>query len=165
MVCDTHLELFLIFLPLWHLYKDSQTFLINATWIKITLIYPRGYTIDMIIESFSSIATIMGGGFFADILIGWAVKKLIKLFAITAGLLLSGLAYLQYQQIAPINWNKLEQVLEEVVNTFVNATTKMIDGGHSEIAGLANNKLWYSYDKQYINRIYDWFYERTIIGC
>ena len=78
---------------------DSQTFLINATWIKITLIYPRGYTLDMTIESFSSIATIMGGGFFAGILICWATKKVIKLFAITAGLFLSGLAYLQYQQM------------------------------------------------------------------
>jgi uncharacterized membrane protein (Fun14 family) len=90
----------------------------------------------MITDNLSSIVTTIGGGFFAGILIGWAVKKVIKLFAITVGLFLAGLAYLQYQQIASINWDKLEQVSEEVVNTFVNAT-KMIDSSSPAVAELA----------------------------
>jgi uncharacterized membrane protein (Fun14 family) len=88
-------------------------------------------------ESFSPIAITIGGGFFTGILIGWALKKITKLFAIISGLFLAGLAYLQYQQIAFINWDKLEQVSMGVVNTLVNATTKMIDGGSREIAELA----------------------------
>ena len=54
-----------------------------------------------------------------------------------AGLFLAGLAYLQYQQIASINWDKLEQVSEEAVNTVINATTNMVEGGHSEVTELA----------------------------
>jgi uncharacterized membrane protein (Fun14 family) len=115
---------------------DSQTILINATWITITLIYPRGYITDMF-ESFSPIATSIGGGFFAGILVGWALKNVMKPTAIIVGLFLVGLAYLQYQDIAFINWDKLEQASKGVVNTLVDATTKMIDNGNPEIAELA----------------------------
>jgi uncharacterized membrane protein (Fun14 family) len=48
-------------------------------------------------ESFGSIAATMGGGFFVGILIGYALKKVIKLVAVIVGLFLAGLAYLQYQ--------------------------------------------------------------------
>jgi uncharacterized membrane protein (Fun14 family) len=84
-----------------------------------------------------NLAPTIGGGFFAGILIGWAVKKVIKLVAIMAGLFLAGLVYLQYQQIASINWDKLEQISEGVVNTVVNATTNMVGGGHPEVTELA----------------------------
>src|SRR5215207_6141063 len=93
------------------------------------------YTAHMTLED-ASIATTIGGGFFAGISIGWAVKKVIKLVAIMAGLFLAGLAYLQYQQIAFINWDKLEQISEGVGNTFINAT-KMIEGSNPAIAELA----------------------------
>jgi len=95
------------------------------------------YTAYMSIENTSSIPATIGGGFFAGILIGWAVKKVIKLVAVVAGLFLACLAYLQYQQIASINWDKIEQASEVVVNTLVNATTKMIDGSDSAIPELA----------------------------
>ena len=45
----------------------------------------------------------VGGGFFGGILIGYALKKIIKIVAIIAGFLLAAIAYLQYQQIANIN--------------------------------------------------------------
>jgi len=77
----------------------------------------------MITDNLSSIVTTIGGGFFAGTLIGWAVKKVIKLFSITVGLFLAGLAYLQYQQIASINWDKLEQASERVVEMLANVTT------------------------------------------
>jgi uncharacterized membrane protein (Fun14 family) len=92
--------------------------------------------IDMF-ESFSPIATSVDRGFFAGIFIGWALKKVLKLTAIIVGLFLAGLAYLQYQHITFINWDKLEQTSVGVVNTLVNATTKMVDSGNPEIAELA----------------------------
>jgi uncharacterized membrane protein (Fun14 family) len=49
----------------------------------------------------------------------------------------SGLAYLQYQQIALINLDKLEQISERVVKTVVNVNVKMVDGSHSELTELA----------------------------
>jgi uncharacterized membrane protein (Fun14 family) len=51
----------------------------------------------MSIESFGSTIATMGGGFFVGVLIGYALKKVIKIVAVIAGLFLAGLAYLQYQ--------------------------------------------------------------------
>jgi uncharacterized membrane protein (Fun14 family) len=55
-----------------------------------------------------SISATVGGGFFGGILLGYALKKVVKLIAIVVGLFIAGLAYLQYQQIATINWDKIE---------------------------------------------------------
>jgi uncharacterized membrane protein (Fun14 family) len=68
-----------------------------------------------IVESFVlSVATI-GGGFFVGILIGYALKKVIKIVAVIVGLFLAGLVYLQFHQIAKINWNRLQTVSEGAV--------------------------------------------------
>jgi uncharacterized membrane protein (Fun14 family) len=56
----------------------------------------------------TSIAATVGGGFFGGILFGYAVKKVVKLTAVITGLFIAGLAYLQYQQIASFDWNKIE---------------------------------------------------------
>ena len=66
-----------------------------------------------IVDSLGPVATTVGGGFFVGVLIGYAVKKVIKLVAIIVGLFLARLAYLQSQQIANINWNKLQTVAED----------------------------------------------------
>ena len=48
-----------------------------------------------IIESFAPTAATLGGGFFVGILIGYALKKVIKIVAVIFGLFfLAGLAYL-----------------------------------------------------------------------
>jgi len=48
------------------------------------------------------------------------------------GLFFAGLAYLQYQQIVAINWNKLQQVFQNAVATLENATTQIpgFNSGH-----------------------------------
>jgi uncharacterized membrane protein (Fun14 family) len=91
----------------------------------------------LIFDTYGSPVATIGAGFFAGILIGWALKKVTKLCAFIAGLFLAGLVYLQYQNIAFIKWDKLEQASGGMVNTLVNATTKMIDGSNPEIAELA----------------------------
>jgi uncharacterized membrane protein (Fun14 family) len=68
-----------------------------------------------IIESLGPTAATLGGGFFVGILIGYALKKVIKLIAVIVGLFLAALAYLQYHQIANINWNKLQTVYQKVL--------------------------------------------------
>jgi uncharacterized membrane protein (Fun14 family) len=73
------------------------------------------------IESFVPTAATMGGGFFVGILIGYALKKVIKLLAVIVGLFLAGLAYLQYHQVANINWNKLQIVSGDAITTLSNA--------------------------------------------
>jgi uncharacterized membrane protein (Fun14 family) len=86
---------------------------------------------NSILESFAPTAATMGGGFFVGILIGYALKKVIKLVAAIVGLFLAGLAYLQYHQIANINWNKLQQMSEGAITTLVNLTMQIpiISGG------------------------------------
>ena len=54
----------------------------------------------MSFDNIISYTTTIGGGFFAGVLIGYALKKVIKIVAvIIVGLFLAGLAYLQYHQI------------------------------------------------------------------
>ena len=78
-----------------------------------------------IIESLSPTAATLGGGFFLGVLIGYALKKVIKLLAVIFGLFLAGLAYLQYNQIASINWNRLQQISEGGITTLSNLITQI----------------------------------------
>jgi uncharacterized membrane protein (Fun14 family) len=66
----------------------------------------------------------VGGGFFVGVLIGYALKKVIKLAAIVVGLFFAGLAYLQYQQILSVNWNKLQSTSQSTLSSLANATTQ-----------------------------------------
>src|SRR5215216_2709780 len=86
------------------------------------------------IESFGLTAATMGGGFFGGILIGYVLKKIIKIVAIIAGLFLAGLAYLQYHQIANINWNKLQTLSEGAITTLSNAIIQIPGFGDSSHA-------------------------------
>ena len=78
-----------------------------------------------IIDSFGPTAATIGGGFFVGVLIGYALKKVIKLVAMIVGLFLAGLAYLQYHQIVNINWNKLQQISEGTITTLSNLTMQI----------------------------------------
>jgi uncharacterized membrane protein (Fun14 family) len=80
---------------------------------------------NSIVESFGPTAATMGGGFFLGVLIGYALKKVIKIVAVIVGLFFAGLAYLQYHQIASINWNKVQQVSEGALTTLANVTTQI----------------------------------------
>jgi len=86
------------------------------------------------IESFGPAAATMGGGFFVGVLIGYALKKVIKILAVIAGLFLAGLAYLQYHQIANINWNKLQTVAESAIATLSTAIVQITGFGDSSHA-------------------------------
>jgi uncharacterized membrane protein (Fun14 family) len=72
-----------------------------------------------------NLAATLGGGFFGGILIGYALKKFIKIVAIIAGFFLAALAYLQYHQIASINWDKLQAISEDTLTTLANATQQI----------------------------------------
>jgi uncharacterized membrane protein (Fun14 family) len=70
-----------------------------------------------IIETFGPTAATLGSGFFVGVLIGYALKKAIKIISVIFGLFLAGLAYLQNHHIANISWNKLQQVSEGALTT------------------------------------------------
>ena len=48
----------------------------------------------------SPLAATIGGGFFGGVLLGYAIKKIVKIATIIVGLFIAGLAFLQYQQMA-----------------------------------------------------------------
>jgi uncharacterized membrane protein (Fun14 family) len=91
----------------------------------------------MSFDNISSYATTIGGGFFVGILIGYALKKVIKIVAVIVGLFLAALAYLQYHQIANINWNKLQTVSEGAITTLSNAIIQIPGFGDSNHAAAA----------------------------
>jgi uncharacterized membrane protein (Fun14 family) len=84
-------------------------------------------------DTLTSISTSIGGGFFGGLLIGYALKKVIKMLAIVVGLFLAGLAYLQYQQIATIHWHKLEGAITKLATL----TSSTINDNNNVAASLA----------------------------
>jgi uncharacterized membrane protein (Fun14 family) len=101
----------------------------------------------MTVENFSPVAVTMGGGFFAGVLIGYALKKVIRIVAVVIGLFFAGLAYLQYQQILNINWNKLQATSQSAVTMLTNATTQIsnhinnLTGSNNHTTALAISNL------------------------
>ena len=93
----------------------------------------------MSFDNIISYASTLGGGFFVGILIGYALKKIIKIVAVIVGLFLAGLAYLQYHQTANINWNKLQTVSEGALTTVANLTMQIpgISSGDGHAAATA----------------------------
>jgi uncharacterized membrane protein (Fun14 family) len=83
---------------------------------------------ESIVETFGPTAATLGGGFFVGVLIGYALKKVIKILSVIVGLFLAGLAYLQYHQIANINWNKLQVITEGSITTLSNSIIMQIPG-------------------------------------
>jgi uncharacterized membrane protein (Fun14 family) len=82
----------------------------------------------MNVESFLSIPAGIGAGFFGGLLLGYALKKVVKLLAIIVGLFLAGLAYLQSEKIASVNWDRVE----DTISTIANAVTNTLNGYNIE---------------------------------
>ena len=66
------------------------------------------------------VSTTIGGGFFSGMILGYAIKKIIRIAAIIFGLFIAGLAFLQYQQIASINWDKIEGTITGLIVAITN---------------------------------------------
>ena len=129
--------------------KDVITSIHSLTWILISVIVTIYRTeiqqllcivttqlrsricIMTIIESLGPAAATLGGGFFVGVLIGYVLKKVIKIAAVIVGLFLSALAYLQHQQIANINWNKFHQISEHTITALSNAIMQIPTVGHT----------------------------------
>ncbi|HZA68474.1 MAG TPA: hypothetical protein VE548_02160 [Nitrososphaeraceae archaeon] len=67
-------------------------------------------------NTISLLAATIGGGFFGGILLDYAIT-------IIVGLFLVGLAFLQYQQIASINWD----IFEVSITALVSALTSTLN--------------------------------------
>ena len=86
-------------------------------------------------EIITSAAAAVGGGFFGGLLFGYAIKKVVKLIAVIAGLFIAGLAYLQYQQIASFDWNRIEVMANTAMG---NITTYLSNSQDAAALAMSN---------------------------
>jgi uncharacterized membrane protein (Fun14 family) len=86
-------------------------------WVSLT-----ASDVTTIIENFVPIATTIGGGFFIGILLGYFVKKVMKIILFITGGIIGLLLYLQQQQIILVNTERLEHsstfILTSITSSF-----------------------------------------------
>ena len=70
------------------------------------------------------IATSVGGGFFIGLVLGYFVKKIVKILMFVAGGIVGLLLYLQQQQIISVNMEKLETSSTVILTSFLPLLTK-----------------------------------------
>jgi uncharacterized membrane protein (Fun14 family) len=71
-------------------------------------------------NSFSPLLTTVGFSGLTGFLIGYAIKKVMKLLAVGAGLFFAALIYLESQNIVNINWDKLQVASQNAVSSLTN---------------------------------------------
>jgi uncharacterized membrane protein (Fun14 family) len=65
---------------------------------------------------------------------GYASKKVIKLAAVIVGLFIAALAYLEYQRILNVDWERVQAFSQNGITWVVNVITQVsntIDASHS----------------------------------
>lgn len=98
----------------------------------------------MIADSFTPLLTTLGLGGITGFLVGFAVKKIMKILAVVAGLFFAVLMYLQSQGILNINWHKLQNISQPILSTFANNlnSTGLAGAKHTAtIPNLVHNNL------------------------
>ena len=76
----------------------------------------------------------VGGGFLIGFITGYAIKKVIKLAAVIVGLFIAALAYLEYQRILNVDWERVQAFSQNGITWVVNALTDIssnLDTTHS----------------------------------
>lgn len=92
----------------------------------------------MNLENFISASAGVSGGFIGGLLLGFALKKVVKLIAVIVGLFIAGLTYLQYHQIASFNWDKIEGTLAPLANKLISTFNDY------NIETLGYGRFWYT---------------------
>jgi uncharacterized membrane protein (Fun14 family) len=84
------------------------------------------------------IASSVGFGGVAGFLIGYAVKKVVKITMILIGLFIAAMAYLGYQGIIIVNWDKLASQASNATSGIGNATGQAASAGDQLTNALVN---------------------------
>jgi uncharacterized membrane protein (Fun14 family) len=90
---------------------------------------------SMSADVYTSIPATISGGFVGGLLLGFAIKKVVKLIAVVVGLFIAGLAYLQYQQIAYLDWDNIEGM---ITAAFGNVTSQIFSNQDISSFALSN---------------------------
>lgn len=88
----------------------------------------------MDIQNIGTIGTSLVSGTLTGILIGYAIKKILKIGLIILGSFFGAVAYLQSQGLLNVNWERIEAASNQAITTVSNAITD--DSANSVIANL-----------------------------
>ena len=66
----------------------------------------------------------VGGGFLVGFITGYAIKKVIKIAAIIVGLFIAAIAYLQYQRIINVDWERVQAFSQNGIDWVADACFK-----------------------------------------
>jgi uncharacterized membrane protein (Fun14 family) len=83
----------------------------------------------------------IGFGGIAGFLVGFALKRIMKILAVIAGVFFAALMYLESQHIVNVNWDKLQTISNSILSTIgttTNATTTT-GGGVGPIQSFLGN--------------------------
>jgi uncharacterized membrane protein (Fun14 family) len=94
-------------------------------------------------SSIMPFASTIGFGGIAGFLIGFALKRIMKILAVIAGVFFAALMYMESQHIVNVNWDKLQIISNSILSTITTTTTNATSttgGGVGPIqAFLGNN--------------------------
>lgn len=88
------------------------------------------------IAPLATTATSIGFGGITGFLIGYAIKKVMKIMLIVLGLLFVAVIALEYQKLISVNWNKIQTGLSSALG---NVTNGQIPGTQENIAATMTN--------------------------
>ena len=87
-------------------------------------------------ESLIPTVTLIGGGFFIGLVLGYFVKKIVKILMFVAGGIVGLLLYLQQQQIISVNMEKLETSSTAILTSLASTFDKMMQVGDFTSIGI-----------------------------
>src|ERR687887_1308435 len=92
-------------------------------------------------SNFNPLLTTIGFDGLVGFLLGFVIKKLMKILAIVAGIFFAALMYLEQQGIVNVNWDKLQGASQGVLSTVVNTVTTGGLGGSPAPSSLLPTNL------------------------
>lgn len=87
-------------------------------------------------ESLIPTATSIGGGLFIGIILGYFLKKIIKILIFVGGGIVALLLYLQQQQVISVDVDKMEASSTFIFNSVVSSFDKMAQTGDMTTLGI-----------------------------
>jgi len=88
-------------------------------------------------ESLIPTITSIGGGFFIGIILGYFLKKIIKILMFGTGGIVALLLYLQQQQVISVDVEKLEASSTFIFNSVASSFDKMTQTGDNSTLGIS----------------------------
>jgi uncharacterized membrane protein (Fun14 family) len=77
----------------------------------------------------------IGFGSIVGFLVGFALKRIMKILAVIAGVFFAALLYLESQHIVNVNWDKIQTISNSVLSTITTVTTTKTTNATSTTSG------------------------------